>query len=235
MSEWWTYTLSDFLLFSPRTYYRLFELYNAGIWPAQVLSLALGVAILALVWRGGAWRGRGIAAILATCWLWVAWAFHLDRYATINWAAVYFAAGFAVEALLLIWTGLVRDRFAFRSGAHAAGRAGLGLFLFALVVQPLIGPLVGRQWAQVEIFGVAPDPTAVATLGILLLAPGRALWELLLIPVVWCAVSGATFWAMDSPDAFVLPLSALLALILAAWKTLSRPRHRLLESRGGKA
>ena len=36
MSEWWTYTLSDFLLFSPRTYYRLFELYNDEIWPAQI-------------------------------------------------------------------------------------------------------------------------------------------------------------------------------------------------------
>ena len=26
MSEWWTYHLRDFLLFTPRTYYRLFEL-----------------------------------------------------------------------------------------------------------------------------------------------------------------------------------------------------------------
>jgi hypothetical protein len=31
MSEWWTYSLWDFLLFSPRTYYRLFELYNLAI------------------------------------------------------------------------------------------------------------------------------------------------------------------------------------------------------------
>lgn len=28
MSEWWSYGLRDLLLFSPRTYYRLFELYN---------------------------------------------------------------------------------------------------------------------------------------------------------------------------------------------------------------
>ena len=47
MSEWWTYSLSDFLLFSPRTYYRLFELYNAAIWPAQIGARASGVAILA--------------------------------------------------------------------------------------------------------------------------------------------------------------------------------------------
>ena len=49
MSEWWTYTLSDFLLFSPRTYYRLFELYNAEIWPAQIVALTLGVVLVGLL------------------------------------------------------------------------------------------------------------------------------------------------------------------------------------------
>ena len=70
MSEWWTYSLSDFLLFSPRTYYRLFELYNLAIWPAQILALALGLAILALWLRGGAVAGtrhrrhpRGVLAV----------------------------------------------------------------------------------------------------------------------------------------------------------------------------
>ena len=39
MSEWWTYSLSSFLLFSARTYYRLFELYNAEVWPLQIVTL----------------------------------------------------------------------------------------------------------------------------------------------------------------------------------------------------
>ena len=42
MSEWWTYSLSDFLLFSPRTYRRLFELYNAQVWPAHLVAVGLG-------------------------------------------------------------------------------------------------------------------------------------------------------------------------------------------------
>ena len=221
MSEWWTYTLSDFLLFSPRTYYRLFELYNREIWPAQILTLGAGVAILPLLRRGGAGPGRAIAAILAGCWLWVAWGFHFQRYATINWAATYFAAGFAVEALLLIWTGVIRGRLAFGAADGAVGRAGLGVVLFALVVQPLIGPLAGRDWAQAEIFGVAPDPTALATLGILLLAAKRTFWALLLIPMSWCVVTGATLWAMGSPDAPVMPFAALLCLIVAVRKTRS--------------
>ena len=53
MPEWWTYRLSDFLMFESKTYYRLFELYNAALWPGQLLALALGLALLALAWRGG--------------------------------------------------------------------------------------------------------------------------------------------------------------------------------------
>jgi Family of unknown function (DUF6064) len=224
MSEWWTYSLSDFLLFSPRTYYRLFELYNAAIWPLQIPALALGGAILGLLLRGVVWRGRAIAAILAACWLWVAWAYLLKRYDTINWAASYFAVGFAIEALLLVWTGIIRDRLRFRSGAEAGGVAGLFIFLFALVVYPLIGPLTGRPWMQVEIFGVAPDPTAIATLGVLV-AAHRPHWQLLVIPLIWCAISGATLRTIQSPDAMVVPMAASLALAAAGWRSLARARQ----------
>ena len=99
MAEWWTYSLSDFLLFSPRTYYRLFELYNRAIWPMQLVALALGAAILGLLRVGAAWQGRAVAVLLAACWAFVAWAFLLERYSTINWAASYFAVAFLLEAL----------------------------------------------------------------------------------------------------------------------------------------
>ena len=213
MSEWWTYRLSDFLLFSPRTYHRLFELYNEAIWPAQLLALALGLALLACVMRGG--RGRAAAGILAACWLWVAWAFHFEHYATINWAASWLGAGFAAEAALLALYALA-GRLDLRLPADALGRAGAAIVLFAVLAQPLIGPIAGRPWTSVELFGIAPDPTTVATLGVLLLARGRNAWPLLPIPLIWCAISGATLLAMDEPDAFVLPLVAVVSITLAA-------------------
>ena len=58
MSEWWTYRLSDFLMFSPRTYWRLIENYNQAIWPAQVVALAAG---LVLLWLAADWRARHLA------------------------------------------------------------------------------------------------------------------------------------------------------------------------------
>ncbi len=223
MSEWWTYTLSDFLLFSPRTYDRLVELHNAAIWPAQIITVGLGLAILVLPGRT-AGSGRIIASILAACWLFVAVAFHATRYATINWAAVYFAWAFGLEGALLIWAGAVRGALAFERPLGAAARAGLWIFLFALAVMPLVGPLLGKNWRQVEIFGVMPDPTAVGTLGLLLVATGRGRWMLFIVPVIWCAISGATVMAMKAPLAWIPPLSAVLVVSLAIRQGMARRR-----------
>ena len=213
MSEWWTYRLSSFLLFSPRTWFRLHELYNGEIWPLQLVTLALGAAILVLAMRGGTAPGRGIAAILAGCWAFVAWAFHYRHYATINWAANHFAGAFAIEALLLAWIGVVRGALLF-ARKNVVQRAALLLAAFALLAEPAIGPLVGRSWSQTEVFGVAPDPTAVATMG-MLLAADRLSWPLLIIPLLWCAVSGSFQWAMALADALVVPALATAALVLA--------------------
>jgi len=218
MSEWWTYSLSDFLLFSPRTYYRLFELYNLAIWPAQLAALAAGIVIVA-VWRhGGRAHGRMISGLLAGAWQWVAWAYLLEHYDTINWAASYFAIAFVLQALLLAWFGIVRDQLPLAWWREARSRVGLGVFVFALLIYPLLAPLLGRGWLQAEIFGVAPDPTVVATLGILLAAE-RPTRILAVIPLLWCAVSGATLWTMGSREGFVLPAIAILTL---AWMGLRR-------------
>jgi len=212
--EYFDYRLEDLLHFRPRAYYRLFELYNADIFPAQVLALALGLAILALLRGGDARRGRIVCAILAACWLWVAWAFHFQRLATIHLAGPIFATAFALQGLLLIGIAVARGGLRFAVEAQLARLAGLGLFLFALFVQPLIGPLVGRPWGQAELFALAPDPTVVATLGLLLLERDRLAWMLLPIPLLWCILQGTTLWLLKSPDAFVLPLAALLAIVV---------------------
>jgi hypothetical protein len=200
MSEWWTYRLSDFLLFSPRTYYRLFELYNDSVFPVQVVAVALGLALLVLLRRPGPLPGRLAGAILAAAWLWVAIAFHWVRYATINWAAVFFAAAFLVETACLA-AAIFANFWLLRRGI-----VGLGLIALS-IAYPLVAPLSGRPWSQAEFVGLAPDPTVVATLGALLLARGWRRWALAIVPLAWCAVGGATLWTMEAPDAWILPLA----------------------------
>ena len=110
MSEWWTYGPRDLLMFSPADVLPAVRALQPDLWPLQILALVLGAAVLMLWRRGGDRAGRAIAAILAVCWLWVAWAFHWQRYASINLAAGYFALAFVVQALLLLWLGAGRGR-----------------------------------------------------------------------------------------------------------------------------
>jgi hypothetical protein len=195
MGDWLSYSLSDFLLFSPRAYWRMFELHNAAWWPLPLVTMTAGLAALALaIWRPRH-HGRWIAFILAVLWAWVAWSFLWQRYAEINWVARYVAPLFALQAALFLMIGTWHDRLRFdRRGA--IGLIGLALIAFAIFGYPLLAPAFGRNLTGAEIFGVAPDPTAIGTLG-LLLARGRWTFGLLPIPLLWCAPSGATLWAME--------------------------------------
>jgi len=209
MSEWWTYSLSDFLMFSSRSYYRLIESYNAAIWPAHLLALVAGVIVIGAIARPRQHLQRSAAMVLAAAWGWVAWAYHLERYAEINTAAPYFAAAFAAQALLMGW-------LAYRPGnvAPAPQPAALGLACLAIFAYPLLAlARDGGTWRQAEVFGIAPDPTVVATLGVLLAWRAPAIFRL--VPMLWCLVSGATLMELKIGHAWLLPALAFISSL--AW------------------
>jgi len=215
MPEWWTYSLSDFLLFSPRTYYRLIGRHNEALWPAQLLTIGLGVLTGGLLTRPSAWQGRVVSGLLAVHWAWVAWAFIWNRYASINWAAKYFVGLFAVEVVLLVWVGVNRGGLRFRPRRDAPGTVGIVLFVTGLAGYPMLAPLLERGWTQAEVFGIAPDPTVAATLGLLLLVEGPPRWGLLIAPALWCLIAGATLVAMGSPEAWIILPAAPLGIAAA--------------------
>ena len=221
MSEWWTYRLTSFLLFSPRTYYRLLELYNLAIWPAQLAGVAIGFAIVLFLIGKRGHRERIIAGLLAACWLWVAYAFHFQRYAQINWAATWFAVAFAFEALLLVAVGVLAGRLVLQRASYGISWIATSVVAISILGYPLLAPLTGRPWTTAETFGVAADPTAIASVAVLALVRGRIRWLLLAIPLLWCAVATATLWAMRAPEALVPVAAALIAL----WPALPRARR----------
>jgi len=207
MSEWWTYSLSDFLMFSSRSYYRLIESYNAAIWPAHLLALVAGLVVIVAIARLRQHLHRSAALVLAAAWGWVAWAYHLERYAEINTAAPYFAATFAVQALLLCWLAFKPGNAAPAPQPLALGLSGLAIFAYPLLALARDG----GQWRQAEVFGIVPDPTVVATLGVLLAWRAPAIFWL--VPVLWCLVSGATLMELKIGHAWLLPALALTAVV----------------------
>ena len=225
MWEWLSYRPSDFILYSARSWWRTVELANAEAWPTQLLTIALGVAATWAALRRPEPSRRGVVfawLVFAVCWGWSAWAFHWRHHASINWAAPAFARAFVIEAACL---GLVAATVAFGPNAAAIGSRGKPIgagrptqpmarrsaprgvrrtlggaaLVTATVLYPLFAPAFARPWSQAEVFGLAPDPTALATLGLLLvLRPPHsviaiALWT---IPIASLLVSAVTLATM---------------------------------------
>jgi hypothetical protein len=225
MSEWWTYSLHDFLLFSPRTYHRLIELHNIQWWPAQIVAMLAGLGVAALLLHRAPRTAPLAALVLAVAWAWVGTTFLWLRYATINWAATYLALAFATEAVLLVasaWRART-DRFrpAMRVTATSGARWRIDrvagwLMLVAALGYGGIALVSARGIRAAEVVGITADPTVLATLGVLLIAPLPWRPALLPIPLLWCVVSGATQWAMGTPEALLLPAGGLVTLAAMA-------------------
>lgn len=194
MTEWWTYTIADFLMYSARTYYRLIERFNTTFWPLHLLGLALGIAILVSALRRPAWR-RGIVLALAISWAFVAVAWFWLRFRGISTGAGWFAAAFGIEAILLAVVATPAAP-AFPERRTMASWIGVALLAVALA-WPLAAIASGRGVRQSEVFALLPDPTALGTIGTLLLLRGRWRRRLMIIPVAWCIISGAMLWAMS--------------------------------------
>jgi hypothetical protein len=193
------------------------------------LPLALATGALAVSWRTARGTGRGairsvraVVGLLAIGWLWVAWAFFWQRFAPISTAAPAFAGLFVAQGLGLMG-------FAFAPGlrwvsGHGVRRvAGLVCAAWAVVAHPALAMVFGRPGMQAEWLTLAPDPTALATLALLLLVDGsrhrytrvwqRVLW---IPPLLWCAASSLTLWTLGEAQGVAVAVLAALAWLAAA-------------------
>ena len=211
------------LPFTAEILFASFAQYNQALWPLMILAPVLALALVVLALRPVRHGARAIGTLLALAWLWVGIGYHFLHLATLDFAAPIYGAFFVLQGLLLAWTGVVRDRLVFGFGADLFGWCGLALAL-AAVTWPLADALLGPGWASVRIVGLAPGPTAVFTLGLLLLTAGRAPLHLALIPLLWTLVAGARGWILAIPQDLALPVAGIAAVALILWKNRSFAR-----------
>ncbi|WGI26406.1 MFS transporter permease [Halomonas alkaliantarctica] len=219
MNEWASYQLQDFIPFTADVYFRLLERMGETFWPLHLLTLALGAATLVLALQ----QRTQIACLLpAPLWAFVAFAFFFQRYAELNWAGGYVGVAFIAQAVLLALialTGWGMDNAPSASNPPVA--LGIAITLFGLIIMPLMAPLSGGSWYQAEVFGIHADPTAVTTLGLVLIMLRRfALWIAIIIPALWLVVSGLTLQVLDSTVASVLFAILAIALVGLVWKSI---------------
>lgn len=200
------------LPYSADVLYSFLAGYNAALWPAQILAYVLALAALLLALRPVAQGGRIVSLLLAAGWLCCGLVFHLQHFQSINFFALYFAPVFLLQALLLLWTGALRGKLSFAFRRDRFGARGLVLAGAALILVPLLGWIGGYGIEGAAFVGLAPAPTLVFTLGLLLLAERPVPLHLLPLPLIAAGIGASEAWLLRLPWESLPPALALLAL-----------------------
>lgn len=207
--------------YSTEAFLEMLASYNAAIWPGQLSVFFLNTLLLGILLFPRTGSDRIIAGLLAFSWLWSGLVFMNGYLTHLNWSSRYFGVVFAIQGLLLIWSGIIKNRLHFSGDASAASWLGIALVIFALIIYPLTQIIIGIDWMAVQYAGIAPTPTVIITLGALLLCADWVPIHLLVIPIVWSCVDGVTVWNLG----FWWDLSLPLAGLLTIYFSIVRPQH----------
>lgn len=144
------------LPFTQEQFLEVFARYNTAIWPMQIVAYVLGITAVALAIKKTSASGRAIALIPAFLWLWVGWMYDVVHLVTINKAAHLFGALFILEGAALLLAGVVWPKLSFRAGSGVRGLVASATIVYAMIIYPIIGSLLGHGYPRSPGFGVAP-------------------------------------------------------------------------------
>jgi len=206
--------------FSEQEFLSVFARYNQAVWPLQIAAYAMGAIAVALLF----WESR-VSAIMIPTLLGALWAingfgYHATFFAQINPFAPVFAALFLFQALFLGLSPLFFGDMRFHVRKNMRSLVGLTLIAYAMVAYPIWGRLVGQHYPAVPVFGIAPCPTTIFTVGILLFAKWRAARWLLVVPAVWAVIGGSAAFVLGMPQdwALIATLLLLAAFVVGDWR-----------------
>ena len=186
----------------------VFAAYNPQIWPMQFVAYMLGLAAVYLALRKTPLSERGIPAILAFFWLWVALLFWLPSVLQGFTPGYFFVAIFLIQGLLFL-NFAIRPRLHFRYQAGLQTWIGLGMVIYAMVGYPLVGLLVGHSYPRMPPFGLTPCPLVTFTFGLLLLSERKVPKVLLILPFFY-SLSGFIWVSIGMWEDIGMILSGLV-------------------------
>ena len=165
----------------------VFRQYNISVWPMQVLLIVLALVATYFSIFKKPYSDKIIVFILAFLWLWMGVAYHLIYFSSINKAAIFFGSLFIIQALLLFYFGVIKNKLRFQFNLNKYGVAGMALVMFALIIYPLLGYWLGHVYPSSPTFGL-PCPTTIFTFGILLFSSSRFPFTVIIIPAIWSII-----------------------------------------------
>ncbi|RCW52113.1 DUF6064 family protein [Halanaerobium sp. ST460_2HS_T2] len=183
------------LPFAVRDFMNVFKIYNQSIWPMQIVFYLLGFLILLFLKKEKNSSNKIIMGILSFYWLWIGVFYHLTNFSDINKMAYAFGALFILEALIILYAGLIKEYISFNLNFDRYAIIGSIFIIYSMLIYPLIGYFLGHGYPFSPGFGVAPCPTAIFTFGVLLFANKIRTKHLIWIPLIWSIIG--TFAAVN--------------------------------------
>lgn len=199
--------------FTTEQFLDVFHAYNEAVWPLQFAFVALAVATVVVVVRGRWHSSRRFAgAVLAFFWLWMGVVYHFLFFKAINPLAPAFGILFIVQALLVVWLGVISPSIRYAPDSRWNAVAGWVLATYALVAYPMIAEMSGQHYPALPTFGL-PCPTTIFTIAILLWMPGTSARALLVIPILWSILGLSAATALGIREDFGLTVAGAIAVL----------------------
>ncbi len=217
--------------FTAEQFFEVFAAYNAAIWPVQIVAYVLGLISVAMLFSNWSVGKQLVLPILAIMWLWSGITYHLMFFSSINPAAKGFAAIFVVQAALLMASSIFRGGLQLEVRRDLRSLLGLAIIFFALIVYELLGYLSGHGLMKGPLFGVTPCPTTIFTVGVLLLARGKPVIWLSIIPVIWSMVGLSAAVMLDVREDFALAVTAAILVIFLIAEFLAAKDSQIVRER----
>lgn len=219
--------------FTIEQFLAVFAQYNQAVWPMQIVLMIAAVTAVLLALRPEAIASRMVSLLLAGLWLWTGDVYHALFFSRINRAAFVFGALFLIQAVLFFYLGVIRQKLKFRMQWNAYSLMGGLMMLYALLLYPLLGQLLGHVYPTAPTFG-APCPLTIFTFGLLLWLEGEVKWFLLVIPVFWSLLGLSAVVSLGMREDFALPLAGFVAVVMLVRRNRKRTSPAP-ENWGGKA
>lgn len=159
-----------------------------------ILTYVLAIIALFMTYRKNDYSNRFISLTLTFLWFWVGLVFGILVFgpvptvmAGIEYPGIWYLFGgiFVIHGIILLYFGVIKDTVSYTWKPDSRHYVGLLLILYGLVFYPLVGILTGRVFLEYPIFGIAPCPVSIFTLGLLLWSDARPSLPIMAIPLFW--------------------------------------------------
>ena len=199
------FSLTDFL--------NTFKDYNQAIFPLQIVFYLITFLCIYLLFTGNKNINKIISIVLSFFWLWMGIVYHIIFFSTINKAAYIFGAFFIVQGIMFAGCGLIRKKISFEYRKNAYNNVGIIFLLYALIIYPVLGTLLGHSYPYSPTFGL-PCPTTIFTFGILLFANKKIPVHLLIIPLLWSIIGFTAAFKLTMYEDIGLLIAGVTAFTL---------------------